>query len=646
MFPCADFCPNLHCSESSLESLNSSICNNEHWLASQQPARQAIPALHPAPAGLVQCKRGLTVGSPFPAVFHWTQRVILAHCSRVRSIVPDISTEARHPVVATRTTGRPCAKPYRSRRDAHHAPFRLVSIPSLEILRPRGPSRRRESGASLRPFSPTSCRSSALSDMTVPPPGPSNGAVVPPGVPQNSRAQLSIRSFFQPKDQQATYASPPAPAAAQAPHAPTPPPLPRPTATTTQARQLAASGRLGAPMAVGSAVGYVPTAPMTTATTTEPPRHAGGAAAASGGPPGTSSPPRADPALPPQATVSPVRPAHVAALRRINALLLPVAYPDSFYDRALDPAASALFSRVVLWSGGDEATRTRRTTAAAAAEREDGASEGDGEAGGVVVGGIVAHAEEDPFGRFPQRSGGGPTPPSSAAAVGAGVNALYIQSLCLLAPYRSLGLAAAMLEEVLAVASRLPKELGVGFVYAHVWTENHDGLRWYLARGFARDPEPVKGYYFKLKPDSAWIVRRPIVRFGEAAPSSNVAAAATSHATPTAPRGTSVTATAANLPPIAPRPTGPSSAPHAPPPRPPPPPTGQSYQKARPDTEWNDLPADMVAPSASSSSSNLLLPVPGRVGTTATAGSGASSRSSSSTRKKRDRTYPAAAFGN
>ncbi|KAF4446122.1 Pre-mRNA-splicing factor [Fusarium albosuccineum] len=69
--------------------------------------------------------------------------------------------------------------------------------------------------------------------------------------------------------------------------------------------------------------------------------------------------------------------------------------------------------------------------------------------------------------------------------------------------------------------------------------------------------------------------------------------------------------------------------------RPPLPHSGRSYQNQRPETEWNDLPDDMA--------NRLLVPPPR--GNPGESGSGASSRSSSTARKKRDRAYPAAAFG-
>lgn len=254
-------------------------------------------------------------------------------------------------------------------------------------------------------------------------------------------------------------------------------------------------------------------------------------------------------------------PADITALRRINSLLLPVAYPDAFYQHVLDPSVSALFSRVITWA-------------------DDGA-------GPKVVGGIVCRLEEV----------AGP----ALAPVDEGYHVLYIQSLGVLAPYRGLGLAAAALDQVLGVVQRDPS-IDVRYVYAHVWTENEDGLNWYRGRGFTCSDKPVEGYYFKLRPDSAWVVRRdlsPLKGAPDDAPPQTVAPSAT--------------ARLANLPDRGAPPRNNSS---------------QSFQNLRPGMEWNDLPADMAPPPRGSGAS-----------------SAQSSRSSSSAKKKRDRAYPAEAFG-
>lgn len=275
-----------------------------------------------------------------------------------------------------------------------------------------------------------------------------------------------------------------------------------------------------------------------------------------------SAPPKAKESSPPpsphpQAAIRPVSPADITALRRINSLLLPVAYPDAFYQNVLDPSVSALFSRAITWA--DDAAAPK------------------------VIGGIVCRIEEV-------------APP--ALSEDAPYHVLYIQSLVLLSPYRGLGLAAAALDVVLAAAQR-DESIDVRHVYAHVWTENEDGLRWYEARGFARAGEPVRGYYFKLRPDSAWVVRRDVAPVRAPAPDA-----------PPQTVPPSATARLANLPDRGGPPKGAS---------------GQSFQNLRPEAEWNDLPADMARGSAASSAQ--------------------SSRSSSSARKKRDRAYPAQAFG-
>jgi ribosomal protein S18 acetylase RimI-like enzyme len=281
--------------------------------------------------------------------------------------------------------------------------------------------------------------------------------------------------------------------------------------------------------------------------------------------------------LPSQATIRPITAQDTNALRRINALLLPVGYPDSFYQRAVDPAASGPFSRVITWAHPGEDPK--------------------------VVGGVVCRVE----------------PAMSVAAAGQISQTLYIQSLCLLSPYRSKGLINAALESIIATATSSP-ELAVKTVSAHVWTENEEGLQWYEHRGFKREQQPIKGYYIKLRPDSAWLVHRDV---GGTEDSNTVSPAL-------APPVQAPTISNGGPPPSAITPPA-DDGKSRPPPRTA---SGQSFQNQRPETEWNDLPADMAP--------GLLVP-PKRNGSEP--GSGASSRSSSTARKKRDRSYPAAAFG-
>lgn len=312
----------------------------------------------------------------------------------------------------------------------------------------------------------------------------------------------------------------------------------------------------------------------------------------------------------PQATVAPVSEAHVTPLRRINSLLLCVNYPDSFYARVLDPAGSGLFSRVILWCDDGEPPK--------------------------VIGSLIARLEPSPFTTSDSSSNNAPHQQQRRYA-------LYIQSLTLLSPFRSLGLAAAALDAVVAHAEAVNAPGGaaaaagwrISDLFAHVWTDNEDGLRWYARRGFARAAgEPVKGYYLKLRPDTAWVVRRPLGGVAAAV----AAAAATAVPPPPPPPPSSAVGPSVTAAPPPAAASGSASGTATPA-------SGTQalcFQDRRPDMDWNDLPPDVVAATTAPG----LLDVPaagedGRGGSSQT-----SSRSSSTARKKRkDRSYPAAAFG-
>ncbi|KAK3393153.1 hypothetical protein B0H63DRAFT_11699 [Podospora didyma] len=338
------------------------------------------------------------------------------------------------------------------------------------------------------------------------------------------------------------------------------------------------------------------------------------------------------PSLPAQVSIVPVGEQHIAALRRINSLLLPVAYPDSFYAKALEPLASGLFSRAILW-------------------QDDGIGRpGAGpRADPKVIGGVICRLEPNPFLDANGQPRAPPPPPrlgtsqqSVPPRLDTPYHAVYIQSLTLLSPYRSQGLAAAALEHIVASAAILPaagSSINVRTIYAHVWTENEEGLRWYESRGFRREGcEPVRGYYFKLRPDTAWIVRRDIGELGSPLPQRQDPSLSSSpplqaEIRRTSPSNSNSTlAAAVNLAPMGsvppPAPTRPSLTSSS----------ASSFQNLRPDMEWNDLPDDMVAGAGPGRSNQLVPP--------SLPGSGASSRSSSAVRKKKDRSYPTAAFGN
>jgi hypothetical protein len=204
-----------------------------------------------------------------------------------------------------------------------------------------------------------------------------------------------------------------------------------------------------------------------------------------------------------------------------------------------------------------------------------------------------------------------------------GVFDIYVQSLALLSPYRGYGLAAAALRSAINAATEQIR-IRIAGLYAHVWTENTEALQWYAAQGFKKDEPVINGYYKRLRPDSAWILRRPLSvgdHLSHPAPSQSAVPTPTSleenipPATTTLPKALDPTQT--SRPPAALR--------------------TASFQDRRPDREWNDLPEDVLGAS-------LLKPLSGA---NSKDGSAASSRSSSrsGTKKKKERLYPAAAYG-
>ena len=180
----------------------------------------------------------------------------------------------------------------------------------------------------------------------------------------------------------------------------------------------------------------------------------------------------------PRAQIVPIQPGHVTSIKRINGLLLCISYPPWFYQQLSPPTSYSSYSRAILWS-----------------EKPGGPS--------TVIGSLITR--RDPVTEF-KRDGKkeGVMPDDSA---------LYIAALTLLSPYRSKGLAQAALESVIRQIVSTPETQeagGIKSLYAHVWTENQEGLEWYGKMGFHKEGKPVERYYQKLQPSTAWVLRRNI----------------------------------------------------------------------------------------------------------------------------------------
>lgn len=289
-----------------------------------------------------------------------------------------------------------------------------------------------------------------------------------------------------------------------------------------------------------------------------------------------TAPPNPSIILPPQAAVVPIQQEHIQPLRRINSLLLEINYPDSFYNNILAPAP-AHFSRAILWT--DPTTLETK-----------------------VIGGLVCRIDPS----LEHNSD-----PGKQISI-SGSHDIYLQSLALLSPYRQKGLATAALQTVIAAATE-QNDLHIRELYAHVWTSNEEGLKWYSARGFKRDEHSLPGYYRRLKPDTAWVLRRRLN------PSDHILSLPTPDVS-------------SKIEPVLEiQNERPGVIVHS-----------KSFQDRRPDMEWNDLPQDVLR-------NPLLKPQDPKTPGGSSGVSAASSRSSSRSGVegkpgKKKRQYPAAAF--
>ncbi|KAJ5092609.1 GNAT family acetyltransferase [Penicillium alfredii] len=199
----------------------------------------------------------------------------------------------------------------------------------------------------------------------------------------------------------------------------------------------------------------------------------------------------------PQITIEPISTAHLPSLTRTITLLLPIRYPNSFYTTTItDPIISSL-SRVAIYH--NHPAPASNPASGAPASRDQ------------LVGGIRCRLEKAPT---PKEQD---APQSSQAREPAN---LYIQTLHLLSPYRGRGVATSLLDGLLFSSppgckprthvSRLVKHYNIRSVSAHVHEANEEALQWYASRGFCVEEGVVEGYYRKLKPSGAKVVRMDV----------------------------------------------------------------------------------------------------------------------------------------
>lgn len=177
--------------------------------------------------------------------------------------------------------------------------------------------------------------------------------------------------------------------------------------------------------------------------------------------------------LPPNVELRACRKEDIAHLKRLNSLLLPIPYPESFYREIIEDSLTSSITLVAVWHDDPSALGKEK-----------------GRLVGAIRCRILAH------------------PPSAQAGSTARKDGpmLYLSTVVLLSPYRSYGIANLMLEILM---KRTVKDHGVTSVGAHVWEANVDGLEWYQKRGF-REVGKEANYYQRLKPPGAVVVQRDI----------------------------------------------------------------------------------------------------------------------------------------
>ncbi|KAI4114478.1 MAG: hypothetical protein LQ338_008001, partial [Usnochroma carphineum] len=208
------------------------------------------------------------------------------------------------------------------------------------------------------------------------------------------------------------------------------------------------------------------------------------------------------PHLSPNLSIEPITPSTVPSFRRLISLLLPIRYPDKFFADSIADVTSSSLARVAIWHERPRprpAKRKREEESTPAPGLEDAPlipSSGYADsiiqpeidittppAPGTIIGGIQCRIEHLPF--HPSQLPDPPPKLPSSSSSEAMKKYCYIQTLALLSPYRSQGIATALLDTIVAtLCTEGVYEGAVSAVYAHVWEANEEALEWYVKRGF------------------------------------------------------------------------------------------------------------------------------------------------------------------
>ncbi|KAK6526676.1 hypothetical protein TWF281_009879 [Arthrobotrys megalospora] len=199
--------------------------------------------------------------------------------------------------------------------------------------------------------------------------------------------------------------------------------------------------------------------------------------------------------LPPNVSIRAPTKVNVHLLKRINSLLLPVSYPENFYREILQNPESEALTRLAFYD--EECVGGIRCRLETAAEYQTGLERlntMDTHGGSKILKAVADH-------RANGSDSGSENHPKSK---------IYIMTLAVLSPYRSLSIGSHLLDYILSTAAKEPT-IDADLAYAHVWVANDGALEFYRKQGFEVDSGPiVRDYYRRLEPRDARLVFRRI----------------------------------------------------------------------------------------------------------------------------------------
>ncbi|KAK6508074.1 hypothetical protein TWF506_010180 [Arthrobotrys conoides] len=207
--------------------------------------------------------------------------------------------------------------------------------------------------------------------------------------------------------------------------------------------------------------------------------------------------------LPPNVSIRAPTKANVHLLKRINSLLLPVSYPENFYREILQNPESEALTRLAFYDeecvGG---IRCRLETAAEYQASLEKLNTTDVYGGSKILKAVAGQKAN---------GGGGGGGGGSNSDDNQPKRKVYIMTLAVLSPYRSLSIGSHLLDYILSIASKEPT-IDADLAYAHVWVSNDGALEFYRKQGFEVDSGPiVRNYYRRLDPRDARLVFRRLM---------------------------------------------------------------------------------------------------------------------------------------